>query len=70
MADLDAASLSRLFATVGTRLAEPANRYVLGGGALVLLGGPRRTRDLDIIGSDIPTQHSRSVVQTVLKQVA
>lgn len=70
MADLGADSLSRFFAVVGVRLSEPANLYVLGGGALALLGSPRRTRDLDVVGSDIPAQQSSSPLQTALEQVA
>ncbi len=70
MADLDAASLSRLFAAVGARLIEPANLYGLGGGALVLLGSSRRTRDLDVVGSDMPARRPGSPLQTVLEQVA
>jgi hypothetical protein len=58
MADLDAASLSRLFAVVGARLPEPANLYVLGGGALVLLGNPRRTRDLNAFNHATVSQTS------------
>lgn len=70
MGNLSAESLSRLFAAVGARLAEPANLYVLGGGALVLLGSPRRTRDLDVVGSDLPARQPSSPLQTVLEQVA
>jgi hypothetical protein len=61
MAELDADSLSHLFAAVGARLEEPANLYVLGGGALVLLGSPRRTRDLDVVGSDLPAHPPSSL---------
>ncbi len=70
MADLDTDNLSRLFAAVGARLSQPADLYVLGGGALVLLGSPRRTRDLDIVGSDIPAQQPSRPLQTVLEQAA
>jgi hypothetical protein len=36
----------------------------------VLLGSPRRTRDLDVVGSDIPAHQPSSLVQTMLVQVA
>lgn len=41
-----------------------------GGGALVLLGSPRRTRDLDVVGSDIPSDQPSSPLQAALEQAA
>ena len=70
MAELDTDSLSRLFTAVGARLAEPANLYVLGGGALMLLGSPRRTRDLDVVGAIFQVHQPGSPLQTVIEQVA
>ncbi len=35
-----------------------------------MLGSPRRTRDLDVVGSDIPAHQPSSPLQTVIEQVA
>ncbi len=36
----------------------------------MLLGSPRRTRDLDVVGSDLPAHPPSSLLQTTLEQVA
>jgi hypothetical protein len=70
MENLSADNLHRLFAAVGARLAQPSELYLLGGGALVLLGSPRRTGDLDFVGRDVRTGQQSQPLQTVLEQVS
>jgi len=71
MGDLSASDLQRFFAAVGARLTESAALYVLGGSALVLLGSPRRTLDLDFVGSDLPTAgQGGDELRALLEQVA
>jgi len=39
---------------LGARLAAPADLYLIGGAALLLVGNSRATQDIDIVGSDAP----------------
>ncbi|MCL5276022.1 MAG: hypothetical protein M1434_14970 [Chloroflexi bacterium] len=36
------------------RIQQPTTLHLVGGGALCLLGSPRRTLDIDYVGSDLP----------------
>lgn len=69
MGDITEQNLERLFAEVGDRLTQPAALYVLGGSALILLGSPRRTLDLDFVGSDLKSR-APDELQDTLTQVA
>lgn len=46
-------SLLLFLTELGRRLAQPSRLYLLGGGAMLLLGSPRATLDLDYLGDDV-----------------
>ncbi len=46
-------SLINFLAEMGRRMEAPARLYLLGGSALLLLGNPRPTLDIDYLGEDI-----------------
>ncbi|MBI4672666.1 MAG: hypothetical protein HY741_13490 [Chloroflexi bacterium] len=55
MADhISTAQLESFLHELGKRYPKPATLYLLGGSALVLLGGSRPTLDIDYVGIDIP----------------
>lgn len=55
MADhISPATLEAFFQELGKRYPMPATLYLLGGGALILLGSSRNTLDVDYVGIDIP----------------
>ncbi len=49
---------------LGELYPEPANLYLLGGGALCLLGSPRRTLDIDCTLSD-PFNQTQALIRTM-----
>ncbi|MBM3127994.1 MAG: hypothetical protein FJ009_05080 [Chloroflexi bacterium] len=53
---LSDADIRAFLARVGELCEHPTNLYLLGGSALILLGSPRPTVDLDYVGSDLPAQ--------------
>jgi len=53
MEPLNDASLLPFLAELGRRMPQPARLYLLGGGAMLLLGSPRPTLDLDYLGEDL-----------------
>lgn len=55
-------------ARLGERYEKPATLYLLGGSALLLLGSPRPTIDIDYLGTDIPSQMEE--LQLTIRQVA
>lgn len=62
-------SLEALFQELGKRYAKPATLYLLGGGALMLLGSSRNTLDVDYVGKDIPglwTDLQRTIAEPAL----
>lgn len=64
-------SLSQIetfFQTLAERYSEPAALYLIGGGALMLLGSLRPTVDVDYVGVDIPELWSE--LQRVIDQLA
>lgn len=65
---LSDANIRAFLAHLGERYAHPAKMYLLGGSALILLGSPRPTIDLDYVGSDIPAQMDD--LQKTIQQVA
>lgn len=50
---VDAAAIGVFLNALGARQAEPVQLSLLGGGALILLGSPRTTADIDYFGDDI-----------------
>lgn len=66
MGELDVPAIRALLAEVGRRHPQPAQLFLLGGGALRLLGGQRPTLDLDYVGDDL----HQDEIQRILEQVA
>jgi hypothetical protein len=52
---LTSADIEEFLRRLGKRVQQPTNLYLIGGGALSLLGSPRRSLDIDYVGSDLPT---------------
>ena len=50
---------------VGKHYTEPATLFLLGGGALCLLGSPRSTLDIDYVGDDIDSDDLQRVVAQI-----
>lgn len=65
---LSDAGIRAFLARLGERSVHPATLYLLGGSALILLGSPRPTLDLDYVGSDLPAQMND--LQKTIQQVA
>jgi hypothetical protein len=63
---IDRAAIEAFLVRLGDRLDEPGELVLLGGGALLLLGSPRTTIDIDYVGDDL----SRSDFQVAVEQVA
>lgn len=55
-------------AQLGERLGQPTDLYLLGGGALYLLGNPRSTQDIDYVGNDLPDETDS--LQKTIRQLA
>lgn len=53
---------------LGERVTQPATLLLIGGGALSLLGSPRRTLDIDYVGSDLP--RADDSIATLIKELA
>ena len=51
---LTAAEIEAFLRRLGECVQEPATLYLVGGSAMCLLGSPRRTLDIDYVGSDLP----------------
>jgi hypothetical protein len=62
------ADIRAFLARLGERFDHRAALYLLGGSALILLGSPRPTVDLDYVGSDLPAQ--RDELHSMIHQVA
>ena len=52
---LTAADIETFLLRLGERVPPSTTLYLVGGGALCLLGSPRRTLDIDYVGSDLPS---------------
>ncbi len=66
--NLDSADILEFLNRLGERLQQPHRLYLLGGGALCLLGNTRRTLDIDYVGSDLPGQDD--VLSTAIRSLA
>jgi hypothetical protein len=53
MVELDANRILVFLENLGAQCAEPQMLYLLGDGALILLGNSRATLDLDYVGDDL-----------------
>jgi Nucleotidyltransferase of unknown function (DUF6036) len=61
---VDAAAIGGFLTALGARQAEPVQLSLLGGCALILLGSPRTTADIDYVGDDIrQTGFQQTIVQ-------
>lgn len=69
MADtLSPEQLETFLQELGKRYAKPATLYLLGGGALILLGSTRLTLDIDYVGIDLPDRWDE--LQILISQIA
>jgi len=63
--DLGSEQIRSILEILGKRIQVPARLFLLGGGALALLGSPRLTIDIDFIGDDVsPSALDTTIVQT------
>ena len=62
--------LLALFREVSNRYCEPAQVYVLGGGALLLLGSTRPTVDIDFFGNDVDKTDIQLTIDDVAKEMS
>lgn len=53
---------------LGERLEQPTDLYLLGGGALYLLGNSRATQDIDYVGTDLPDK--TDILQNTIRRLA
>ena len=64
MRSIDDAVIRSFLIALGTRQAESAQLSLLGGCALILLGSPRMTIDIDYVGDDVqPTRFQQTIAQ-------
>jgi hypothetical protein len=66
MSPVDRSAILAFLHRLGDRLVEPNELVLLGGGALLLLGSPRTTIDIDYVGDDL----ARNDLQIAVEQVA
>jgi len=61
---MDNTQIQSILHQLGERVPVSSRLYLVGGGALVLLGSPRLTIDIDFIGDDIsPSKLHRTILQ-------
>ena len=67
---IDTAQIRSFLQILGERLPSLSRLYLVGGGALVLLGSPRLTIDIDFTGDDIaPSELHKSIMQITKEQI-
>jgi hypothetical protein len=59
----------KFLAVVGERLQSPAEIYIYGGGALLLIGARRNTVDVDFALRAVSAEHCRSVIRAVAAEL-
>jgi hypothetical protein len=69
MADLALSEIQRYFEALAKRWRTPTSIYILGGGALYLLGSERPTLDLDYLGDDINKSNLQLVMDTLAMEM-
>jgi hypothetical protein len=63
--DLGSEQIRSILELLGERIQVPARLFLVGGGALALLGSPRLTIDIDFIGDDVsPSTVDKAIIQT------
>jgi hypothetical protein len=61
---MDNSEIQSILQILGERVPALSRLYLVGGGAMVLLGSPRLTIDIDFIGDDIsPSELHRTIMQ-------
>ena len=61
---MDNTEIQSILKTIGERVPPASHLILVGGGALVLLGSPRLTIDIDFIGDDVhPIELHRTIMQ-------
>lgn len=63
--NLDQELVKQFLAELGRRLDYPATLFLLGGGALLLLGNTRSTLDLDYVGDDIKKDELQRIIDVL-----
>jgi hypothetical protein len=68
---LNAKDIKNFLYRLGERFTETATLYLIGGGALLLLGSQRTTLDIDYVGSDypLPTDKLASTIQSLAMEM-
>lgn len=66
MASIEVGKLHAFLTELGKQYNEPAKLFLLGGSALVMLGSPRQTADIDYVGHDL----HKDDFQLVIEQLA
>ncbi len=69
MGDVGAEEMRQFLQQLAQRYTEPANLYLIGGGALCLLGNPRRTLDLDYVGDDLHLNPFQRIIEQVAREM-
>jgi hypothetical protein len=66
---VDKTQIQSFLQLLGERVPPLSRLYLVGGGALVLLGSPRLTIDIDFVGDDIsPSELHKTIVQIAKEQ--
>ena len=61
---MDNSEIKSILQTLGERLPPGSQLFLIGGGALALLGSPRLTVDIDFVGDDLhPSTLHRSIME-------
>jgi hypothetical protein len=63
--NLDQELIKQFLAELGRRLDHPADLFLLGGGALLLLGNARSTLDLDYVGDDLKKDELQQAIDVL-----
>lgn len=61
---MDNAEIQVILHNIGARVPPSSQLVLLGGGALILLGSPRLTVDIDFVGDDV---HPNPLHQTIMQ---
>ncbi len=66
---MDDTQIQSILNVLGQQVPPMSRLYLVGGGALVLLGSPRHTVDIDIVGDDIsPSELHKTILQIAKEQ--
>ena len=69
MGDVGADEIRQFLQHLAERYTEPVNLYLIGGGALCLLGNSRRTLDIDYVGDDLHLTPFQHIIEQVAREM-